>query len=78
MTLPVRTLILTAAVAASLAACQRREDKADAPPAPAAATTPAAAGAAMAFWCDASENASWSSRLTCHCVATFSAVRPMP
>ena len=49
MTLPVRTLILTAAVAASLAACQRREDKADAPPAPAAATTPAAAGAPMAF-----------------------------
>ncbi|WP_288758634.1 DUF3298 domain-containing protein [uncultured Brevundimonas sp.] len=49
MTLTVRTLILTAAVAASLAACQRREDKADAPPAPAAATTPAAAGAPMAF-----------------------------
>ena len=37
-----------------------------------------AACAASAFWCDASANASWSSRETFHCAATFSAVRPMP
>ncbi len=33
---------------------------------------------AMAFWCEASANSSCISRVTFHCVATFSAVRPMP
>ena len=37
-----------------------------------------AAMAASAFWCEASAKASWRSRVTFHCVATFSAVRPMP
>ncbi|MCY1218386.1 hypothetical protein D3C85_714010 [compost metagenome] len=37
-----------------------------------------AACAASAFWCEASANASCASRLTFHCCATFSAVRPMP
>ena len=49
MTLPVRTLILTVSVAAALAACQRREDKADAPGAAPAAVTQATAGAPMRF-----------------------------
>src|SRR5690606_7297683 len=52
MTFPVRTLLLTAAVAASLAACQRRDDKAETPPpAPVAAVppTPATAGAPMTY-----------------------------
>jgi len=49
MTLPARTLVLTLAVVATLAACQRRDDKA-APSAPAApAATPAAAPAPIAF-----------------------------
>ena len=34
--------------------------------------------AATARLCDSSANASWSSRETCHCRATFSAVMPMP
>ncbi len=37
-----------------------------------------AAIAAIAFWCEASANASWSSRDTFHSSATFSAVMPMP
>lgn len=49
MTLPVRTLILTVSVAAALAACQRREDKADASGAAPAAVTQATAGAPMRF-----------------------------
>ncbi len=42
-----------------------------------AANSPVAI-ARKAFWCDASANASCASRLTFHCAATFSAVRPMP
>ena len=34
--------------------------------------------ALSAFWCEASANASWSSRETFHSSATFSAVMPMP
>jgi hypothetical protein len=34
--------------------------------------------AAIAFRCEASANASWSSRETFHSSATFSAVMPMP
>ena len=34
--------------------------------------------AARALWWDCSANASCASRLTFHCVATFSAVKPMP
>ena len=52
MTSPVRILLLTVAVAASLAACQRRDDKAETPaPAPVVAVppTPAAAGAPMTY-----------------------------
>ncbi|GLK48201.1 hypothetical protein GCM10017620_11740 [Brevundimonas intermedia] len=52
MTSTVRLLLLSAAVAATLAACQRREDKAEAPsPAPTAAApvNPATAGAPMGF-----------------------------
>ena len=37
-----------------------------------------AAMALSAFWCEASANASWSSRETFQRSATFSAVRPMP
>ena len=36
-----RTLLLSAAIAATLAACQRKEDKAQAPVAPAPAAAPA-------------------------------------
>ena len=42
-----------------------------------ASNSPAAC-AASAFWCEASAKASWRSRPTFHCCATFSAVRPMP
>lgn len=52
MTSTVRLLLLSAALAAALAACQRREDKADAPaptPTAAAPVSPAAAGAPMGF-----------------------------
>lgn len=50
MTASVRALILTAAVAATLAACQRREEKAPAPaPETPAAVTPADAAAPMAY-----------------------------
>ena len=52
MTSTVRILLLSAAVAATLAACQRREDKADASaptPTAAAPVSPAAAGAPMGF-----------------------------
>jgi hypothetical protein len=41
------------------------------------ANSPAAC-ALRARWCDSSANASCASRLTFHCNATFSAVRPMP
>ena len=34
--------------------------------------------AAIAFMCERYANSSWASRLTFHCCATFSAVRPMP
>ena len=37
-----------------------------------------AACPAMAFWCGARANSSCASRVTFHCVATFSAVGPMP
>src|SRR3546814_16641712 len=33
---------------------------------------------ATAFWCDLSEKASWSSRLTLYSLATASAVSPIP
>ena len=52
MTSPVRALLIAAAVAASLAACNRDRDEAKAPAAPAAAgavETPAEAAAPMAF-----------------------------
>lgn len=52
MTLSARTLLLTVAVAASLAACQRRDDTVETPPpAPIAAIppTPASAGAPMTY-----------------------------
>ena len=52
MTSTLRLLLLSVAVAATVAACQRREDKAEtAPPAPIAAAPvdPAAAGAPMSF-----------------------------
>jgi hypothetical protein len=33
--------------------------------------------AASALFCEATANWSWSSRVNCHCLATFSAVLPM-